>query len=444
MSSDTEQRAVSLVNSFTNLNRVAADGVRSIVSGAGVFVRDSQGQEYLDAISGLWSTSLGFSEPELVAAAAEQLHRLPSYHIAIDRASDVALQLCDRLAQAGPGKVARVLLTNSGSEANDTQVKLLRYYWHWKGEPGRTTFIARERAFHGSTLGAASLSDLGPSGAAFGLPLLDVRRISAPCRAWNALPGETDAEFTARLAAELENVITDAGPDTIAGIFLEPVMGAAGVVVPPEGYYAALQAVTERYGVRLVADEVICGFGRVGTMWGCDALGIEPSATSCAKGLAGGYMPAGAVLVDAEIAQALLGQSSRLGTFAHGFTTGGHPVAAAVALRTLELLEERDIVANAARCGALMQQRLREAAELPVVSDVRSIGLLAGVELGGPAARDLVQKAVGIAAAHGLLVRGAGTTLCLCPPLVISEDEVALMTGRLLAALSELAAPVPG
>lgn len=435
-----EDKALSLVNNFSNLDRVAAQGVRTIVSGSGVFVRDSAGHEYIDGISGLWNASLGFSEPELVEAAVEQLKRLPSYHIAVDKAADVAIELCTELAAVGPGEVARVLLTNSGSEANDTQLKLLRYFWHWRGEPDRVTVIARQGAFHGATLGAGSISDMGESGPAFGLPVLDVRRIKAPCAAWHAEPGETDAEFSARLAAELEGVILDAGPDKVAGIFLEPVMGAGGVVVPPDGYYAAIQEVTRRYRVRLVADEVICGFARTGAMWACDRLGIEPSATSCAKGMSGGYAPIGAVLVDRDMDEAIRGQSTRLGSFVHGFTGGGHPVSAAVALRTLRIIAERGIVARAARAGDLLNRQLRSLAGLPIVTDVRGLGLLAAVELGGPAAKEMVQRGVALAAERGLIVRGIGASLCLCPPLIISEDEVATLVQRLAAVLEELAA----
>lgn len=431
------QRALSLVNSFTNLNRVAAEGVRTIVSGRGVFVGDSEGREYLDAVSGLWATSLGFSEPDLVEAAIEQLSRLPSYHIAADKATQPAIELCERLRSLGPGTVARVLLTNSGSEANDTQIKLLNYLWHWRGEPGRTCFIARHGAFHGSTLGAASLSGPGPGNQAFGVPVIDVRRITAPCMFWHAVPGESEAEFVARMAGELEEVVLEAGPEKVAGMFLEPVMGAAGVVVPPPGYYGAIQEVTTRYGIRLIADEVICGFGRVGRMWACDLFGIEPSATSCAKGLTSGYAPAGAVLIDADIDEALAGQSRTLGTFAHGFTAGGHPVAAAIAVRTLQLLEERDVVAHAAQIGATLQTAVRQLYDLPGVADIRGVGLLVGIELSGENAADRVSEVVRRAAAHGLIVRGIGRTICICPPLVIAEDEVMQVISRLKMALLE-------
>jgi 4-aminobutyrate---pyruvate transaminase len=443
-SSQLKEAALKLVNNFSALDRITAEGVRTMVSGSGVFVRDRDGREYLDGISGLWCTSLGFSETELVEAAVEQLGRLPSYHIAIDKAADVTLELCAKLADIGPGRVARVLLTNSGSEANDTQIKLLNYFWRWRGEPGRRTFIARHGAFHGSTLAAASISDMGESAAAFGLPLLDVRRISAPCAAWHAREGEPEEEFTARLAAELEQVILQAGPDTVAGVFLEPVMGAGGVIVPPAGYYAQIQQVIERYQLRLVADEVICGFGRLGTMWGCDSFGIRPAATSCAKALSSGYSPIGAVLVDHDMEEALLEQSKRLGTFAHGFTGGGHPVSAAIALRTLQIIEERNIVPQAARLGELMQRQLRELAGMAIVADVRGVGLLAGVELAGPAARQLVTRAVQEAAARGVIVRGIGPTICLCPPLIISEDELALLTGRLKTVLAGLSADAVG
>jgi 4-aminobutyrate---pyruvate transaminase len=435
--SGQNQRALSLVNNFSNLNRVAAGGVRTMVSGHGVFVRDSEGREYLDAVSGLWSTSLGFSEPELVAVAIDQLSRLPSYHIAADKANAPAIELCERLRKIGPGTVARVLLTNGGSEANDTQIKLLNYLWRWRGEPGRTRFIARHRAFHGSTLGAGSLSEAGPSMEAFGLPVIDVRRITAPCMAWHAVPGESEAEFVNRLADELEDIVVDAGPDTIAGLFLEPVMGAAGVVVPPPGYYAAIQDVAARYNIRIVADEVICGLGRVGRMWACDLFGIEPSATSCAKGLTSGYASAGAVLVDTDLDEALTGQSKALGTFAHGFTSGGHPVAAAIAVRTLQLLEERNIVTHAAEIGATLQREVRRLRDISGIADIRGVGLLAGIELSGPEAADRVQEVVHRAAAHGLIVRGIGRTICICPPLVIEEDEVMQLLSRLRAALTE-------
>jgi len=434
----SEYRGRSLVNNFTNLNRVAAEGVSVMVSGRGVFVRDDQGREYLDAISGLWSASFGFDDPDLVAAAAEQFGRLPTYHIAADKATEPVLRLAERLCRIGPGQVTRVLFTNSGSEANDTQIKLLNYLWNWRGETSRRRFIARRGAFHGSTLGAGSLSDSGESSAAFGLPVIDVPRLTAPSRFRHGYPGETEEEFVRRLAVEFEDLVVECGPETIAGVFLEPVMGAGGVIVPPAGYYDAMQQVAERFGVRIVADEVICGFGRLGALWGCDVFGLTPDSTSCAKGLSAGYLPIGAVLVDTALEEAMLGQSAKLGTFAHGFTGGGHPVAAAVALRTLELLEERNLIGHAARVGELLQNELSRLAEFPVVADVRGVGLLAGVELRGPHAADLVQQTVRHAAGLGLLVRGIGSAICLCPPLIMKEDEVATLVLRLGAALERL------
>lgn len=432
-----EQRALSLVNNFADLNQA---GVHEIVSGRGVFVRDAHGNELLDGLSSLWSAPLGHSRPELVDAAAEQLSRLGAYHAAADKVTAPAVELCERLRDIAPGDVRRVLLTNSGSEANDTQVKLLHYLWHWRGERTRTRFVARHGAFHGTTLGAASLSDPGRSGAAFGGPVLDVLRIAAPCPHWNAEPGESDAEFVRRLATELDDLVVSNGPETIAGVVLEPVLGAGGIVVPPDGYYAAIQEVTRRHRLRLVVDEVITGFGRTGAMWGSETFGITPDSTSVAKGITNGFLPLGAVLVDDEMDQALRGQSAAFGTFAHGFTTGGHPVTAAVAVRTLELFEKLDVLANVRAVAPVLQSELRRATELPGVVDVRGVGMLAGVELGGADAVARVADVVRACAARGLIVRGIGRTVCLCPPLVMTEDEVMVLVDRLFGALREVGA----
>jgi 4-aminobutyrate--pyruvate transaminase len=436
---------VHLIHPFTDLERYHCTGPTIIDSGRGVMVTDSKGRRYIDALAGLWSTSLGFGVEELADAAAAQMRQLGSYHLVSRKSTRPVIRLAEKLVALSPPGLSKVFFVNSGSEANDTQIKLLWYFNNAHGRPRKKKIICRVNGYHGSTLAAASLSSMSAYHSGFDLPMPFVRFTSCPSRFHHAEPGESDEEFSTRLAAELEELIVREDPDTVAALFVEPVMGAGGVLPPPAGYFAKIQAVLRRYDVRLVNDEVICGFGRTGRMWGADTYGITADSMSCAKALASGYMPIGAVVVDEPMYEAMRGQSRTHGSFGHGFTYGGHPVAAAVALRAITLMEERDVLGHVARVAPHFHRRLGELAGHPLVGDARGAGLLGGLHLvAGKEPRRPLPPGNGVAAycveraeEHGLICRGLGDVIALCPPLVIDEEEIDMVFDRLRKALDE-------
>jgi len=444
--SDLEAADVTrLLHPFTDVARHQQAGPKIIDRGRGVVVTDNQGRSYIDALAGLWSTSLGFGVEELADAAATQMRQLGSYHLASGKSTEPAIRLAEKLVELSPEGLSRVFFVNSGSEANDTQIKLLWYFNNAHGRARKKKVIARTNGYHGSTLATASLSSMSAYHDGFDLPMPFVRFTSCASRFHHAEPGESDEEFSSRLAAELEELILREDPDTVAALFVEPVAGAGGVMPPPEGYFAKVQEVLRRYDVRLVNDEVICGFGRTGPMWGAQAYGITADSMSCAKALASGYMPIGAVVVDEPMYGAMLEQSRTHGSFGHGFTFGGHPVAAAVALRAITLIEERDVLGHVARVAPLFQRRLAKLADHPLVGDARGVGLLGGLHLVAgkdprrplPARSGVAAYCVERAEDHGLICRGLGDVVALCPPLVIDEEEVGMVFERLHTALDE-------
>jgi 4-aminobutyrate--pyruvate transaminase len=423
-----------LLHAYTDLRHQERTGSRIVASGNGIFVYDEQGHEYIEGVAGLWCTSFGFGERELIEAAHRQLCRLPAYHIAAGRTSPIAIELADRLLRIAPGQLARVFFTNSGSEANDTQIKLLWLYNNICGWPKKKKVISRRRAYHGATIASASLTGIEANHVNFDLPQPYVLHASAP-RFWaDALCDEDEEAYATRLAVELDDLIEAEGAENVAAFIAEPVMAAGGVLIPPATYFAKVQAVLRKHNVRFIVDEVICGFGRLGELWGCDVYDLQPTGISCAKAMTSGYMPMGAVLIDEGMHAALLSESDRVGVFNHGFTFSGHPVAAAVALRTLELLEEREIVAHVQRVAPHFRAVIESLCEHPAVLRARVIGLLAGIELTSPAARATVEAAE----RHGLFVRALGSdTVALCPPLIIDEEGIDALGARLNAALHE-------
>lgn len=426
-----------LLHAYTEIAAHRGPDCRRISRGAGVFVYDDHEQQYLEGIAGLWCAAFGFDEGELVDAAMAQLKRLPSYHVAAGAVAPVVERLAEKLTGAAGNHFSHVFFTNSGSEANDTQVKLLWLYNNVVGRPDKKKVISRRRAYHGATLATASLTGLSVNHSAFDLPLPFVRHVEPANYPAGAEVDESEDQYAARLAAELDAVIESEGPDTVAAFIAEPVMAAGGVLIPPARYFEEVQVVLRRHDVRLIVDEVICGFGRLGYMWGHEAVHAEPDSLSCAKALTAGYMPMGAVVIDEKLAQAIASESGRAGVFAHGFTFGGHPVAAAVALRVLELLEERAVVRHVQRIAPSFQTRLAELGEHGLVAETRGLGLLGGVQLrsGGPKASQVVEAA----RRHALIVRALGDdVIALCPPLVISDAEVESLFARLRRALDEL------
>ncbi|MDO8860815.1 aminotransferase [Haliea sp. E1-2-M8] len=423
-----------------------------IERGEGVYVYDNQGRQYLEGMSGLWCTALGYGNEEIVATAAEQMRTLAYSHLFGGKTHPAAMALADKLAEMVPVDNAQVFLGNSGSDANDTQVKLLRYYFNAIGKPEKYKIISRERAYHGVTVAAASLTGLVPNHTHFSLPFeaLGILRTGAPHFYRDGLPGETEEEFASRRAQELEDLILAEGPETIAAFIAEPISGAGGVVVPPPGYFEKVQAVLRKYDIFMWDDEVICGFGRTGADFGATSFGIQPQLMSLAKALSSAYLPVSAAIVTGDIYEAMVEPSAKVGIFGHGYTYGGHPVACAVASKVLEIYERDNLFERARVMGDYMQRKLQAFASHPLVGEVRGMGLIAALELVAnkhtrqPFDGNLIGGFCALRAQeHGLIVRAmGGNSIALCPPLIISEAQVDEMIEKLGRALDETLAHV--
>jgi 4-aminobutyrate--pyruvate transaminase len=413
--------------------------------GQGVYVYDTAGKEYLEAMAGLWSVAVGFNEPRLVAAASAQMSKLPYYHMFGHKSHEPAIRLGEKLIAMTPDQFTRVFFTNSGSEANDTVVKLVWYYNNARGRPAKKKFLAREKGYHGITVASGSLTGLPANHRDFDLPAIPVKHLTCPHFYRFGKQGETEQQFTARLLAQAESVIQSEGPDTIAAFIGEPLMGAGGVMAPPEGYWPGIEALCRKYDILLVSDEVINGFGRLGSSFGAVHYGIKPDIMVVSKQLTSSYVPLAAIVFTEEIYTAVADNSARIGTFGHGFTTSGHPLATAVALENLKILEERDLFGNAARMGIVLQRELRTLASHPLVGEVRGTGLIAGIELvADKASRQPFApaikagpKAFANGHKHGLVVRAIGDTLAVCPPLIINESQIHEIVKRLKLALDD-------
>jgi 4-aminobutyrate---pyruvate transaminase len=423
----------SLVHPFTNLASFRESGPLLIERGQGVYVYDSTGRPYIDAMAGLWCTALGHGNEELVEAAAQQMRKLAFTHIFGGKSHDGAIELAERLKEIAPVSTSKVFFCNSGSEANDTQIKLVWYMNNASGRPHKKKFISRRRAYHGGTIGAASLTGLPNNHTDFDLPMPFVAHVGCPHHYRLAHPGESEEEYSTRLAAELEQVILQEGPETVAAFIAEPVMGGAGVLVPPAGYFPKMMNVCERYDLYMISDEVICGFGRLGTMFGCDRFGFMPHSITLAKAMTSGYVPMAAVTVPEVMYQALLDESRKVGVFGHGFTYSGHPVAAAVALKVLDIFARDRIVDQVTKSSLQFLARLHALGQHPLVGETRGLGLVGAVELVADKASKrsfdtrakIGARAVAYAEQEGVLLRHlAGDSLSLCPPLVISSCEI--------------------
>ncbi len=423
-----------------------ARGPQVMVEGKGIRVRDASGREYLDAMAGLWCVNAGYGRSEIVEAIAAQAARLPFFHSFAGMANEPSILLADRLVRLLPGDMSHVFFANSGSEANETQIKLVWAYQNLLGKPRKKKILARRRAYHGVTLGAASASGLPHIHGVFDLPLPGFLHLTPPHHWSEAREGESQRAFAERLARELDETIRAEDPETVAAFFAEPVIGAGGVLVPPDGYFEAVQEVLRRHDVLLVADEVICGFGRLGEWFGSQRFAIEPDLVTVAKGLTSGYVPMSAAVVSRRVWDVLARESK--GVFGHGFTYSAHPVAAAAGLANLDVIEREDLVGNARSVGSYLQMALRETfGAHPLVGEVRGVGLIAAVELAADRARRrpfdpalrVGQRAMEAAAAEGMLVRGLGNAIALSPPLVIRESEIDEVVERLRRAIERLA-----
>jgi 4-aminobutyrate--pyruvate transaminase len=416
-----------------------------IERGEGVYVYDSNGKKYLEGLAGLWCTALGYGNEEIIETATEQMRKLTYSHMFGGKTHPAAMELADKLSAMVPVSDGRVFLGNSGSDANDTQIKLLRYYFNAIGKPEKYKIISRERAYHGVTVAAAALTGLPANHTHFSLPFeaLGVLRTGSPHFYRDGLARESEEEFSSRRARELEELILAEGPETIAAMIAEPVNGAGGVIVPPVGYFQKIQAVLDKYDIILWDEEVICGFGRLGEDFGATKLGMKPQMMSLAKGLSSAYMPISAAVVTGEMYQAMVQPSAEVGAFGHGYTYSGHPVACAVASKVLDIYQRDNIYDRARVMGDYLQGRLATFSDHPLVGEVRGMGMIGAVELvankqtkeafTGNAVAGYCQKAC---EENGLILRAlGGNGIAICPPLIISEAQVDELVDKLGRAL---------
>ncbi len=430
-------------HAYTNAKKHREVGPLVIDRGEGIHVYDVAGNRYIEAMAGLWSVAVGFNEKRLMDAATRQMQKLPFYHNFTHKSHGPLIDLAEKLVTMMPVPMSKAFFTNSGSEANDTAMKMIWYRANAMGEPHRKKIISRERAYHGVTIASGSLTGLPANHRSFDLPIAGILRTGSPHHWRDAQPGESEEAFATRRAEELEALILAEGPETIAAFFGEPVMGAGGVVVPPATYWEKIQAVLSKYDILLVADEVICGFGRTGSMFGCQTYGIRPDIMVMSKALSSSYLPISALVANDKVLDPIIEETDRIGTFGHGFTAGGHPVAAAVALESIRVIEEDGLVERAARSGARMRAGLEALAGHRLVGEVRGVGLIAAVELVADkeAKTGLGQPGQlgGLVAGHlqqlGVITRNMGDSIAFCPPLVISENEVDELLGAFGKAL---------
>ena len=437
-----------VLHPYTDLEAHQQVGPIVIARGKGVRVWDDTGKEYIESVAGLWCAALGFDNERLVQAAADQMRKLPFYHAFTAKSHEPMIDLAEMLIARAPVPMSKVFFANSGSEANDSAIKMVWYLNNALGRPNKKKLIGRVKGYHGITIGSASLTGLPVNHRSFDLPLPGFIHTMTPHFYHGALDGESEEDFATRCADELEKMILSEGPDTVAAMWAEPIMGAGGVILPPRGYFPKIQAVLRKYEVLLVADEVICGFWRTGNYWGSQTLDIKPDIVVCAKALSSSFLPISAVMVNDAVFQALAQESHAVGTFGHGFTYSGHPVPAAVAIETLKIYDELGIGAHVASVGPHMQNELRRRfADHPLVGEVRGTGLIAAVELVADKASrtnfDPKAKVGGrmtrLCEENGVITRSVmNDALCFSPPLIISSQEIDDMLTRVAKALDEL------
>ena len=409
---------------------------RVIVEGRGCWVTDEEGNRFLDAVAGLWCTALGWGDEELVEAAASQMRRLAFYHSFKGRAAEPTERLAETLVPMLPGDLSHVFFGTSGSDAVETAVKIAQFYQNARGKPEKKRIVARHGAYHGSGAVSFGLTGLPYVHGGFDQPAGLVLRTGRPHHYGEAHPNESSAQFARRRADELDREITAAGPDTICAMIGEPIMGAGGVIVPPEGYWGAVQEVLRAHDVLLIADEVITGFGRTGPMFACELYGIRPDLMTMAKQLTSAYAPLSATAVSSDVHEVLAQSAHAMGTFGHGFTYGGHPVSCAVALKALEIYARMGLPAHVGRLGDHMAARLATLRGRPGVGDVRGVGLIGAVEL----TPGLAARAGAEAEARGVFFRVVDDSVCFSPPLIVTEEEI----DHIVAVLGDAVAAVVG
>jgi 4-aminobutyrate--pyruvate transaminase len=434
-----------VLHPYTALHKLKTTGTLVIERGEGIYVYDTHGKAYIEGMSGLWCAGLGFGDKELIDAATKQLKELPYYHIFGAKGIEPAIELAEKLKEIAPVPISKVFFTSSGSEANDTQVKLAWYLNNALGRPNKKKIISRQKAYHGVTIMSASLTGLPANHAAFDLPVDRVLHTDCPHYYRFGRAGESEAEFTARIVQSLRDLIEREGPDTIAAMIAEPVMGAGGVIVPPKGYYPAIKEVLDEYDIFLIDDEVINGFGRTGNWWGSQTLGMTPKTISAAKQMTSAYAPLGAVMVPQDIYDAYVDQTSKIGTFGHGFTYGGHPLGCALGVKAIEIYQKRDIIGHVRSLAPVFEKRMRRLSEHPLVGEARYCGLVGGVELVADKktkrsfepTQSVGAQMAKFAEGHGAILRAMGDTIGFCPPMIITEAELNELFDRTEKALDD-------
>jgi 4-aminobutyrate--pyruvate transaminase len=433
-----------LLHPTTNLYVHRTAGPLVLERGEGIYVVDTDGKRYIEGLAGLWCTALGYGNEELIETAREQMSKLSFTHLFGGRSHEPAIELAEKLKAIAPCPTSKVFFTASGSETNDSQIKLAWYYNNAIGKPQKKKIISRVKGYHGVTIASASLTGLPVFHADFDLPMSSVRHVATPHHYRGAREGESEVDFATRLVADLEATILKEDPETIAAFIAEPVMGAGGVIVPPATYFEKVSALLKRYDIAFIADEVICGFGRTGNWFGSQTFKAEPTTISMAKAITSAYFPLGALTVPEHVHEALVESSKRLGVFAHGFTYSGHPVGSAIACKAIEIYHRMDIVGQVRKVAPTFQGHLKRLSEHPLVGEARGVGLIGGLELvKDKRTKQSFEPKLGVGAKvaalaqdEGLICRAVGgDTIGVCPPLIITAEQVDDLFARLEKAL---------
>ncbi|OOY17908.1 aminotransferase [Thioclava sp. DLFJ4-1] len=434
---------------FTDLPTIHDRGAVVVTHGEGPYIFDTEGRKYLDANSGLWNMVAGFDHSGLIEAAQAQYARFPGYHAFFGRMSDQTVMLSEKLIEVSPFEDGKVFYTNSGSEANDTMVKMLWFLHGAEGKPQKRKILTRKNAYHGVTAVSASMTGK-PYNSVFGLPLPGFLHLTCPHYWREGHDGETEEQFTQRLANELEATIIKEGADTIAGFFAEPVMGAGGVITPPKGYFQAVSKILKKYDIPLISDEVICGFGRTGNTWGCETYDFQPDAIISSKNLTAGFFPMGAVILGPELSDRLQAASEAIEEFPHGFTASGHPVGCAIALKAIDVVMNEGLAENVRRLSPRLEAGLAQIAQNPNIGELRGVGYMWALE----AVKDresktpfdgslsVSERIANACTDQGLICRPLGQSVVLCPPFILTEPQMDEMFEKLETALKKVFAEV--
>ena len=442
----SEQEKKYFINPYTNLKDIRKSGSLKIEKGKGIYVYDDNNNRYIEGLAGLWCVALGFNNKRLIEAANRQLKQLPNYHSFTGKVPLTTLKLSEALVKITPKSLTKVLYANSGSESNDTAIKMAWYYQNALGKTKKKKIISRYRGYHGVTIMSGSLTGMEYAHKGFDMPRNFVIHTDSPHYYRDSLNGESSKEFVNRLLKNLENLILKEGADNIAAMILEPVQGAGGVIIPPENYLRGVQALLKKYNILLIVDEVICGFGRTGEMFGCDTFKIIPDMMVTAKGLSSGYVPISALLINEKIYETISEFSSYNNLFGHGFTYSGHPLAAAVALETIKIFKDENIIGHVKDMSDKFRSKMEQLNECSIVGNTRSIGLIGGIELvQNKKNRVYFDKKIGIgslvvknAQKNGLIVRALqGDIIAVCPPLIISSKEIDILFNMLKKCLKD-------